>query len=195
MDDPLVLLWAIRRPPITPKEWRRVLERPFRWYRFPHFIDIWHREPKGSDSGSVCRNRRRRRWHLHHWHLRVWPAYNLRKWLFVRCEECGRGQRYGAAWHGYMSSDRVWHSECMSLGRLRHERLITCEVLDRLFEFYGITDEQMLRSIVVHSDERRDQFLLWYRPWRWVQDYRASDERWRAPNEHLAAPAAAGGRP
>lgn len=186
MHDPLVLLWTIRRPPITRKEWRRLREKPFRWYRLPILIDIWHREPKGRDSGSVC-DRRRWRWHLHHWHVRVWPVYHLRTWLFQRCDECGRRSTYGYAWHGYMSSDRVWHSECMEAAHGRSDRKLMGEVLHRLFEFYGITDDAMLRAIVAPGPERRDLFLLWYRPWQQVEHYRGLgiEDRWKAPNQRF----------
>jgi len=182
MHDPLVLLWSIRRPPITPREWRR------RYW--PAALDIWHREPHGRDSGTVCPSHTRWR-HLHHWHLRFWPAFNFRM-RFKRCAGCGRRMNRAARF-GYMGSDKVWHEECSGLAGLRQERLIMLEVLDRLFITYGIDSRDVLRMAVERPTERRDQFLLSYRPWTMVEHYRSQppEKRWRAPNEHLAA--AAGG--
>ncbi len=192
MHDPLVLLWAIRRPPISPREWRRALRldrHPSRgWSRLPHFLDIWHREPGGRDSGQVCgRNPKRYRWHIHHYHLRFWPVFNLRRWLFQPCARCGRRFRYRDARMGHMSSDKTWHNECMSLGHNESTLLVMTETMDRLLGLWGIESKEQLREVVVRPDERRDQFLLWYRPWERIERYRGlpREDRWRAPNEHL----------
>jgi len=150
MHDPLMLLWAIRRPPITPKEWRRAVRRPFRWSHLPLFVDVWHREPNGADAGRVCKNRKRRRWHVHHWHIRVWPVFNLRRWLFARCDECGRKFPYNYA---PMSNgaDKLWHHECASLEHLRNRLGSTEEsyvrVVRRLMSNLDWTDEDLLADL------------------------------------------------
>jgi hypothetical protein len=182
VHDPLELLWSIKRPPVTPKEWRRS--------RWPLMLDIWHREPKGRDSGTVCP--RDTHWHhLHHWHLRFWPVFNFRM-RFKRCAQCGRRMNT-ATRNSYMGSDKVWHNECGDLGSLRQNQLITSEVLDRLLVHLGVESEDELKAIVVRPGEHRDQFLLYYRTWGLLERYRSQppEERWRAPNEHLTA--AAGG--
>jgi len=45
----MVLAATIHRPPITPKERRRSYS--------PTLLDIWHVEPDGRDSGTVCKQR------------------------------------------------------------------------------------------------------------------------------------------
>lgn len=191
MHDPLVLLWAVRRPPITPKEWRRAFCRdahPTRgWGRFPLLMDIWHREPRGHDAGKVCGWGGDRYWHVHHYHLRLWPVFNLRRWLFQPCASCGRRFRYHDARIGYMGTHKTWHRECHDLGHLKKDMLKMTETLDRILRLYGINSRDQLREIVLNPDERRDQFLLSYVPWGRIERYRElpREERWRAPNEHL----------
>lgn len=176
MHDPLVLLWSVKRPPITPREWRR--------HRWPLVLDVWHREPKGRDSGTVCPYRTHWR-HPHHWHLRFWPVFNFRM-RFKRCAQCGRRMNTAARF-GYMGTDKVWHNECQGYGEGLQGRLLLSEVLDRLFVTHGINSRDDLRMAVERPTESRDQFLLSYRPWEMVESYRAKppEERWRAPNEHL----------
>jgi hypothetical protein len=176
VHDPLVLLWTIKRPPLTPEEWRKK--------RWPPLLDIWHREPDGRDSGTVCPYRIHWR-HPHHWHLRFWPVFNFRS-RFKRCGGCGRRMNTAARF-GYMGTGKVWHDECQALGHLRQDMTIMTETLDRLVTTMGITTRDELRAVVARPEERRDQFLLYYRPWERLDSYRAKPpgERWRAPNEHL----------
>lgn len=52
------------------------------------------------------------RWHVHHWRLQFHAFQKLRKFLFDRCDECGK--RFG--WNEHPTSnwngDKLWHSEC-----------------------------------------------------------------------------------
>lgn len=178
MHDPLVLIWSIKRPPLTPKEWRR------RYW--PAALDIWHREPHDRDSGTVCPYAAHWR-HPHHWHLRFWPVFNFRM-RFKRCAGCNRRMNTATRF-GYMGGDGVWHEECSGLAGLRRDQLLTSEVLDRLLTRLDVDSKDVLRAILENPNERRDQFLLTYRTWERVQRYRAlpSQERWRAPNEHLVS--------
>jgi hypothetical protein len=101
---------------------------------FPALITVWHRDPeKGGDDDS-CRRawaKRRRRpglrgwlsrrtpvpyvWHVHHWKIQVRPLQALRRWLFTRCEECGKRFPYGYApvSHGWNRAkpEHWWHGE------------------------------------------------------------------------------------
>lgn len=43
------------------------------------------------------------RWHVHHWRIQVPMLQRLRRWLFTRCEVCGK--RFG--W-GYAPLSRLW---------------------------------------------------------------------------------------
>jgi len=61
---------------------------------WPSFITVWHVEPGGRDSGSVC-SRKARRWHLHHWRIQVHLLQHLRRWALTRCEWCGGRSRKG----------------------------------------------------------------------------------------------------
>lgn len=176
MHDPLVLIWSIKRPPLTPKERRQ------RYW--PAALDIWHREPHDGDAGTVCPYAAHWR-HPHHWHLRFWPVFNFRM-RFKRCAGCSRRMNTAIRF-GYMGGDGVWHEECSGLAGLRRDQLLTSEVLDRLLVRLDVDSKDALRAILENPNERRDQFLLTYRTWERVQRYRglSPEERWRAPNEHL----------
>lgn len=67
MHDPMTLAWTIRRP--FPQIRKRTMTHrpPFRWrsshwyigrwtFYWPSIIDCWHVEPKGHDSGEVCKH-------------------------------------------------------------------------------------------------------------------------------------------
>ena len=90
-------------------------------------LDVWHREPRGHDSGTVCgripRTTLARIWwtarHVHHLHLRWWPAFNIRRWITDHCDHCGKRFRWRQARHSYQSTDKVWHDVCMSLRHVR----------------------------------------------------------------------------
>lgn len=125
MHDPMTVAFEIRRPWPTRSgkakagvrwEWARHGKwwkpggwSPFvtafgrRWF-FPSILTVWHVEPKGHDSGTVCPHVVRWRdeggkwktkplngwkWHAHHWQLQVPPLQKLRRALFQRCQWCG----------------------------------------------------------------------------------------------------------
>lgn len=65
------------------------------------------------------------RWHVHHWRLQIHPLQSLRRRLFSRCEECGRGFRSGESvvgrcwgepprrWFEWFRSERyIRHADC-----------------------------------------------------------------------------------
>lgn len=116
MHDPLVVAFEIRRP--WPRRQRSPLMRgvrwsvgtsPFwaiagRWFYFPAWVTVWHREPGGCDSGEVCKHYRRDRspdgtwvttmlngwrFHVHHWRIQVPPLQAIRRRLLTRCTWCG----------------------------------------------------------------------------------------------------------
>lgn len=86
-------------------------------------LDIWHSEPGGHDSATICghmpRSTRARVWwtmrHSNHLRYRWWPAVNIRRWIVDRCDHCGRRFRWREERHSYQGTDRVWHDVCMSL--------------------------------------------------------------------------------
>lgn len=123
------------------------------WY-FPALVTVWHVEPKGHDSGTVCKHARRWedehgewhykslngwRWHVWHWHIQIPPVQTVKRFLFERCIECGRRFPWGYApvshqWDGpptrwFRINRRSYHHECSALVHTRRtvstdERLI-----------------------------------------------------------------------
>lgn len=106
---------------------------------------IWHVEPGGADSGTVCKHSRRWqddtgkwhakrlngwKWHVHHWKIRVRPLQKLKRSLFERCTECGGWYRWGYApvAHGWNTPNSKWfrvekrayHHRCSSLVSMRN---------------------------------------------------------------------------
>lgn len=93
-------------------------------------VTVWHHEPNGNDSGSVCKGMRgsnlswhNARWairHRRHLSIQIHPYQRVQRWLMDHCSECGRKFRWKDSRHGYMSHEReVWHDECMTLRTLR----------------------------------------------------------------------------
>lgn len=93
---------------------------------------VWHGEPEGRDSGSVCKglrgssfNASNIRWAIrHHRHLSLqWHTYQrVRFWLFKRCEDCGhrffwKQERYGTGW----DAPGVLHRACADVRQMRHQ--------------------------------------------------------------------------
>ena len=123
------------------------------WY-FPSLVTVWHVEPKGHDSGTICKhwNRwqddtgewhaksiNRWRWHFWHWHIQIPPVQTVKRFLFERCIECDRRfpWNYSPVSHQWDHDRPKWfrinklayHHECSSLVHARRtigtdERLI-----------------------------------------------------------------------
>lgn len=83
-----------------PRSYSRFWRLAGRDYFWPAIVTIWHREPGGHDSLSVCSRRyqdkrggwhytKTWRWHVHHWKIQVAPLQHLRRSLLTRCEVCG----------------------------------------------------------------------------------------------------------
>lgn len=122
-------------------------------YYFDSWVDVWHIEPNGADSGTICKTkwykdkqgnqRGRQTWKWHFWHYKVsWSLlYKWRRWLFTRCAECGGPSRKGnmvnhsdAGWYGaprvplWCGEIKLYHSECLSkVSKQRHELIHTHE--------------------------------------------------------------------
>lgn len=116
-----------------PKAYAPVLAG--RAYRWREVITIWHVEPRNGDTTPPCGSPRWR-WHLHHYRFQVLPWQRLQH-RFVRCAECGRRMNT-ASRHSYMSSDRTWHEECMSLRHLRGAREDDEQLIRCLFAAYRV---------------------------------------------------------
>lgn len=125
MHDPAVVVFSIRRP------WPYLVRysngrRRLSW---PDWVDVWHDEPEGADSGTVCKGMRGTQltWHNLRWALRhrshlrvvVVPLRRIRQWLRDRCGECGRRFLWRDSRHGYWSGDAVYHAKCMEVRALK----------------------------------------------------------------------------
>jgi hypothetical protein len=132
MHDPLVVAFQMRRP------WpRRSLAGRRRWY-WPPIVTVWHREPRGRDSGEVCRHYRHDtdtgkttilhgwRWHVHHWRIQIHAVQELRRRLLTRCAWCGGPHRkadpvnISHQWDGprgpwWRGERGLYHWECSSI--------------------------------------------------------------------------------
>lgn len=170
MHSPEVLAFSIRSPFPSMKrkirddqfpKWqspiRYVKGRGFRYspfmriagyeFYFDSWVDVWHMEPNGADSLTVCKNRVldadgkfvrfSTAWKWHFWHYKVSPSllYKWRRYLFTRCAECGGPSRKGnmvnhsdGGWYGapktplWCGSIKVYHAECLSkVSKARHD--------------------------------------------------------------------------
>ncbi|MDA8324273.1 MAG: hypothetical protein M0030_31280 [Actinomycetota bacterium] len=131
-----------------PRSWSRFWRLAGRDFFWPPLVTIWHREPGGADSGTVCKHSRsvfdepaRKwrhrpvrswRWHVRHWRIQVHPAQHARRWLLTRCEGCGGRSRNARPVNVSLSWDQppgrwwrgeagLYHSEC-SRARLSNGR-------------------------------------------------------------------------
>jgi len=168
MHSPEVLAFSIKRPwpyikkPITKNnpKWALPIRRradgsfyttPFAYFNgkelyWPSIIDVWHMEPGGKDSLTVCKHRvydehgkfvkYSKLWKLHVWHWKITPVfiYGWRRRLFTRCAGCGGPSRKGKqvnhsnnGWGGgpktplYTSEHGLYHAECSAkLHKARH---------------------------------------------------------------------------
>lgn len=95
-------------------------------------VTIWHQEPQGRDSGTVCKGMRGSdlNWHNVKWAVRhrrhlhpQWHTYQrLRSWLFTRCEDCGhrffwKQARIGTGW----DAPGCLHEACSNVRHMRHQ--------------------------------------------------------------------------
>jgi hypothetical protein len=155
MHDPLVVAFEIRRP--WPKRMAHPGGQPYRYW--PAIVTVWHREPRGRDSGEVCKHYRRWqgidgewhvkylhawKWHVHHWHLQVRPLQQLRRALLTRCAWCGGRSRkgdvvnYSHSWNGprghwWQGEPGLYHGDCSDIATAHR----TCTCADPLLDHTG----------------------------------------------------------
>lgn len=94
-------------------------------------LDVWHNEPKGRDSGTICKGMgstelswHNVRWavaHRHHLSYRFWPYLRVKRWIVDRCGECGRRFFWKDGRFGYMNGTAVYHDACMTLRHVRSQ--------------------------------------------------------------------------
>ncbi|MFB6776477.1 hypothetical protein ACFCX0_03390 [Streptomyces sp. NPDC056352] len=106
-------------------------------YYWPPLVIVWHREPGGRDSLSVCGKRVQRsdgtwkfsrgwRWHTHHWRIQLPPVQHLRRRLLTRCAWCngrsvkGDAVNHSHSWNGprarwWKGEKGLFHRDCSSI--------------------------------------------------------------------------------
>ena len=132
------------------------------WY-FPSLITVWHVEPKGHDSGTICKHARkwqddagkwhykvsnRWRWHFWHWHIQIPPFQTVGRFLWERCIECGRRYPWGYApvshqWDGpkrrpFRIQRINYHHECSALVSSRQTIGTDERLVASLFNAYRV---------------------------------------------------------
>lgn len=130
----------------------RLAGRDFYW---PPMVIVWHQEPGGHDSLSVCGRRpdgsrsprRLWRWHVWHWRPTCPPLQELRRRLLTRCAWCGGrsskkdlvnvshswdGPR-GRWWHGERG---LFHMDCSGI-HSAHETCVCIEPAPEHTRFGG----------------------------------------------------------
>jgi hypothetical protein len=143
-----------------------------RSYYWPELITIWHEEPGGHDSGTICKRHRRWqddeghwhykglhgwKWHVWHWRLQVLPVQHFKRWAWSRCTRCGRKFRYGEAptshgWGGtgprwFRGEKGVYHGDCSSLESYANSREsdgnLILRLVDRVVGFAAVDGTQI----------------------------------------------------
>lgn len=137
MHDPDVVAFEIRRP--WPR-WHepRTVEGRFvpGYFWWPPLVTVWHREPGGRDSGTVCQHYRTWeresapshawRFHVHHWKIQIHAAQTLRRRLLTRCAWCHGRHRKGDpvnvshSWDGprgrwWQGEPGLYHHDCSAI--------------------------------------------------------------------------------
>lgn len=140
--------------------WRpKIAGRGFRWLTL---ATVWHEEPNGADSGTVCKGMggteltwHNVKWawkHRKHLSIQIRPYLRVRSWLFDRCDECGhrffwKQARFGAGW----DSPKVLHEKCSTLRMKRGE----AEDLKKYIQF-DASDNERFRVESMYLADKKD---------------------------------------
>lgn len=127
MHDPMTVAHEIRFPipKVRPNEYAKNRPQGPRWSAywylgdkelyFPPLVTIWHNEPGGADSLSVCKWGTNWQWHVKHWSFQVHPVQHWRRRIMTRCAGCGgRSTKKNSVNHSLeWDSDKVpwWYPE------------------------------------------------------------------------------------
>jgi len=52
------------------------------------------------------------RWHIHHWNIQIHPLQRVLRYLFKRCDKCGKRFGYKESPMSSWDGDSLWHSSC-----------------------------------------------------------------------------------
>ena len=185
----------------------RVAGRAFESMRL---VTIWHDEPGGADSGTVCSYAAAKR-HPQHWTLQWHHWQKIRRTLFTRCEWCGGPSRTGDRvnishqWysprpeHFWQSPRGVYHDDCSSIDRAHKTCLCgvgpwangdygKCEECGKFRAWKSKADafhpgDEPLRLLASIPEGQRDRskYAKASRMWRDYHEARRVAERLREP--------------
>lgn len=149
-----------------PRAWEpRIAGRALEWAKL---CTVWHGEPGGRDSGSVCKGMGGSgltwanvvwAWH-HRRHLEVHFdfARRVKRWRRDRCAGCGKRFRWHDSRNGFMNGDEVYHDVCMSYRAWRSKAEERLTVLELVVDISGLTADDVkavARLRGDHNDENR----------------------------------------
>lgn len=193
--------WALGRRRFTNPEhvgkaiypWRR----PYgyepviagRCYRWRLFITVWHVEPNGHDSGTVCKHydrwqdedgwhtKQRRAWlfHVHHWHIQIPVLQGLRARLFDRCTLCGRKGRPNIShqwdgpkvgWRKWRSRGGLYHHECSELVSARRSINESADLIRHLFAALRVELDIDERDLLARLTDPKSRGLEFHESYR-----------------------------
>jgi hypothetical protein len=104
---------------------------------FPPLITVWHNEPDGQDSLTVCDRNSHWQWHIHHWSIQVHSLQSLRRRVLTRCAWCGgrhtKRDPINTGTGGWNPKESPWwrgeieiaHSDCYTV--LNAHRICLCD--------------------------------------------------------------------
>jgi hypothetical protein len=114
------------------------------WFHRKKYYPYFHERLNALDPSlkelfwlieEACAPKRARwrhpRWHVWHWHIQIPAWQTLRRWLFSRCQGCGKHFTFGyspvsTAWNSprlrwFRSEQYVYHEDCCPAGKAGSE--------------------------------------------------------------------------
>jgi hypothetical protein len=173
VHSPEVVVFSINRPfPKISKRYgpNRSTKIGFRqfWYigkwelYFPSSITVWHNEPDGEDSGTVCKGMgsseltwHNVKWaikHRKHLEIQVESVRSLHRWITDRCEGCGgKFSRHEPRFSfGWSCEREVYHNVCMRLATTINQLKDHQDYID------GIADSNQKFRVEYWSKDRKE---------------------------------------
>jgi len=145
---------------LRPSSFMRFSTLAGRRYYWPSTVTIWHVEPDERDALTVCHGKHWKS-HVHHWKIQVHLLGRIKRFLFERCQECGRRFPYGyapvshqwdepsAPW--FKVTRRAYHHECSALVSARRtqsmDEVIVKGLVETLATNTGLEEPALVASL------------------------------------------------